>query len=59
MEVAHEGVSGFGEAQPQEHYGESVPEAPRRSSTRPAELLGDDPFALEAIGARLAERPGN
>ena len=30
----------------------------RRSSTRRSALLGDDPFALEEIQARLAELPG-
>ncbi len=58
VEVAHEGMSGFGEAQPQAHYGESVPSAEAFFADA-AELLGDDPFALEAIGARLAEVPGN
>jgi L-alanine-DL-glutamate epimerase-like enolase superfamily enzyme len=58
VEVAHEGTSGFGEAQPQAHYGESVPGA-EAFLAEAAELLGDDPFSLEAIGARLAEVPGN
>src|SRR5256886_5516146 len=57
VEIRHDGVSGFGEANPIERYDESA------SSAFPflqeaGELLGDDPFALEAIGARLAERPG-
>ena len=51
------GSTGYGEAQPQDHYGETV-ESAGRSSTRPAPLLGDDPFALEEIGSRLAELPG-
>ena len=58
VEVAHQGVSGFGEAQPQGHYGEDVPGA-AAFLEEAVELLGDDPFALEAIGARLAEVPGN
>jgi L-alanine-DL-glutamate epimerase-like enolase superfamily enzyme len=58
VEVAHDGVSGFGEAQPQEHYSESVPGA-EAFLGEAAELLGNDPFVLEAIGARLAELPGN
>jgi L-Ala-D/L-Glu epimerase len=58
VEVAHDGVSGFGEAQPQLHYGESIPQAEQLLGDA-EELLGDDPFALEAIGTRLAELPGN
>jgi L-Ala-D/L-Glu epimerase len=57
VEIRHEGVSGFGEATPQAHYGESVASA-AAFLDEAEELLGDDPFALEAIGARLAERPG-
>jgi L-alanine-DL-glutamate epimerase-like enolase superfamily enzyme len=58
VELGHDGVSGFGEAQPQEHYGESV-ESAIALLEEASGLLGDDPFALEAIGTRLAELPGN
>ena len=58
IEVAHEGVSGFGEAQPQEHYGESIEGAEAFLDDAGA-LLGADPFALEAIDRRLAELHGN
>ena len=58
IEVAHEGVSGFGEAQPQEHYGESIEGAEAFLDDAGA-LLGADPFALEAIDRRLAELQGN
>ena len=58
VELAHDGSSGFGEAQPQEHYGETVAGATAFLDEARA-LLGDDPFALEAIGSRLAELPGN
>ena len=57
VEIRHGGVSGYGEATPIERYEESAASAlafVRESE----ELLGDDPFALEEIGARLAERPG-
>jgi L-alanine-DL-glutamate epimerase-like enolase superfamily enzyme len=57
VEIRHGGVSGFGEAQPQEHYGES-PASAGAFLEEAGELLGDDPFALEAIGARLDEHPG-
>jgi L-alanine-DL-glutamate epimerase-like enolase superfamily enzyme len=58
VELVADGVSGFGEAQPQEHYGESIAGA-EAFLDEAGELLGDDPFALEAIGLRLAELPGN
>jgi L-alanine-DL-glutamate epimerase-like enolase superfamily enzyme len=58
VELAHDGVSGFGEAAPQEHYGESV-EGAEAFVEEAGGLLGEDPFALEAIGLRLAELPGN
>jgi L-Ala-D/L-Glu epimerase len=58
LELEHEGIVGFGEASPLESWGQTpdssleflVEEAPR--------LVGDDPFALEAIGRRFAARPG-
>jgi L-alanine-DL-glutamate epimerase-like enolase superfamily enzyme len=58
VEVAHDGLSGFGEAQPQTHYDESVAGAEAFLDDA-AQVLGDDPFALEAIGRRIAELPGN
>jgi L-alanine-DL-glutamate epimerase-like enolase superfamily enzyme len=58
VELALDGASGFGEAQPQDHYGETV-EGAESFLDEAAGLLGDDPFALEAVGARLAELPGN
>ncbi len=56
VELRHEGISGFGEAAPQDHYGESAASAAVFLEEARA-LLGDDPFALEAIEARLAELP--
>ena len=57
VEIRHDGISGFGEAAPTEHYGESAVSALAFVQDA-GELLGDDPFALEAIEARLRERPG-
>ena len=57
VEVRHEGVSGYGEANPIDRYEESADSA-LAFLEGAGELLGDDPFALEAIGARVAERPG-
>lgn len=55
--VTHGDVKGFGEAAPQDHYGESI-ESASGLLDQAAGLLGDDPFALERIGAALGELPG-
>jgi L-Ala-D/L-Glu epimerase / N-acetyl-D-glutamate racemase len=55
VEVRLSGVSGFGEAQPLDHYGESVDSA-QAFVEEHAELLGDDPFALEEVMERLPAR---
>jgi L-Ala-D/L-Glu epimerase / N-acetyl-D-glutamate racemase len=57
VEIRHEGVSGFGEATPIDRYEESA-ESALGFLQDGSGLLGDDPFALEAIEARLRERPG-
>jgi L-alanine-DL-glutamate epimerase-like enolase superfamily enzyme len=57
VELRHEGMSGHGEAQPQEEYGETV-ESAASFLDEAAQLIGDDPFALEDIGRRLAQLPG-
>jgi L-Ala-D/L-Glu epimerase len=57
VEIRHDGLSGYGEATPIERYDESAASA--AAFVRDAgDVLGDDPFALEEIGARLNERPG-
>jgi L-alanine-DL-glutamate epimerase-like enolase superfamily enzyme len=57
VEVESDGVIGHGEASPQDRYGETI-----ASATAFLEdvvgLLGDDPFALEAIEHGLADVPG-
>ncbi|MFN0154194.1 MAG: dipeptide epimerase [Gaiella sp.] len=55
--LTHDGVTGYGEAAPQAHYGESIASAETFVREHGA-LVGHDPFALEEIGARLAELPG-
>jgi len=57
VEIRHDGVTGYGEANPIERYGES-PASALAFLQDSEDLLGDDPFALEAIGERLAARPG-
>jgi L-Ala-D/L-Glu epimerase len=57
VELEHEGEQGFGEAAPTEHYGESAASA-EAFVEQHADLLGDDPFALAEIEARLGQLPG-
>ena len=55
VELEHEGVRAFGEAAPIERYDESA-ESALAYVEEHAELLGDDPFALEEIFGRLPPR---
>jgi L-alanine-DL-glutamate epimerase-like enolase superfamily enzyme len=55
--LTHEGTTGFGEGAPVDRYGESA-ESAKDFVDENAGLLGDDPFALEEIGGRLAAVPG-
>ncbi len=57
VSVTHDGVTGHGEAAPVARYGESVESALRFVDDHGA-LVGDDPFALEDVGERLAAIPG-
>ncbi len=55
VELRHSGVSGFGEAAPIARYSESA-ESALAYVEEHADALGDDPFALEDVFARLPER---
>ncbi len=55
--ITHEGVTGDGEGAPTDRYDQSV-ESAKAFVEEHAEWLGDDPFALEDIGERLAAVPG-
>jgi L-alanine-DL-glutamate epimerase-like enolase superfamily enzyme len=55
VELRHGDVTGFGEAQPADRYGESA-QSGLGYVDEYAELLGDDPFAVEEIMARLPPR---
>ncbi len=57
LALEHHGVIGRGEAAPIARYGESA-ESALAFITEHAGLVGDDPFALEEIGERLARMPG-
>jgi L-alanine-DL-glutamate epimerase-like enolase superfamily enzyme len=55
VELRHSGVSGFGEAQPIDRYGESVESAQAYVEDHAA-VIGDDPFAVEDVMERLPAR---
>ena len=55
--VRHDGLVGYGEAAPIDRYGESAASALAFVEEH-AGVVGDDPFALERIGAALAELEG-
>jgi L-alanine-DL-glutamate epimerase-like enolase superfamily enzyme len=57
VEIEHDGLVGYGEASPQEHYGES-PESASALLTEVEPMLGEDPFALDEIEERLASLRG-
>ena len=57
VSVTHDGVTGYGEAAPYDRYDESAKSA-RAFVLEQADRLGNDPFALEDIGERLAAIPG-
>jgi L-Ala-D/L-Glu epimerase len=56
VELEHAGEVGYGEAAPVERYEESAESA--HAFLEEVDDLGDDPFAFEAIEARLRERRG-
>ncbi len=59
LELEHEGIVGRGEASPVDYRGESTASAAEfLGATAPA-LIGEDPFALEAIGSRLEDVDGD
>jgi L-Ala-D/L-Glu epimerase / N-acetyl-D-glutamate racemase len=57
VSITHGGVIGHGEAAPVDRYGESV-ESALRFVDQNGGLVGDDPFALEDVGERLASIAG-
>jgi L-alanine-DL-glutamate epimerase-like enolase superfamily enzyme len=57
VELHHGGIVGRGEAAPIDRYAETADSA-LAFVREHAQLVGDDPFALEEIGARLAAVPG-
>ena len=55
--IDHDGIEGRGEAAPIERYGETA-ESALAFVEQHSDVVGDDPFALEEIGARLAATGG-
>ena len=58
LELEHDGIVGRGEASPIYYRGESIDSAADFLTTAAPPLLGDDPFALEAIEERLEDVDG-
>jgi L-alanine-DL-glutamate epimerase-like enolase superfamily enzyme len=58
VELEHEGIVGRGEASPVYYRGETVASASEFLSVTAPPLVGDDPFALEAIEGRLEDVDG-
>jgi L-Ala-D/L-Glu epimerase / N-acetyl-D-glutamate racemase len=58
VELEHEGIVGHGEASPVYYRGETVESASEFLTTTAPPLVGDDPFALEAIEGRLEDVDG-
>jgi len=59
VELEHDGITGYGEGAPVDYWGETAASMAAFVEGEAAALLGDDPFDLEGIGARLASVPGN
>ena len=57
VSLTHDGLTGYGEAAPIDRYDESARSA-RDFVLEHGARLGDDPFALEDVGERLAALPG-
>jgi L-alanine-DL-glutamate epimerase-like enolase superfamily enzyme len=53
--VEYDGMTGYGEASPSRYYGDSIEKA-EETIRGAGHLMGDDPFAVEGISAKLRER---
>jgi L-alanine-DL-glutamate epimerase-like enolase superfamily enzyme len=58
VELTHDGITGMGEGAPVGYRGETPESGARFLAEEAPALVGNDPFALEAIERRLAARPG-
>ncbi len=59
LELEHDGLIGRGEAAPVYYRGDSVDSTAEFLTATAPPLVGDDPFALEAIEGRLEDVDGN
>ncbi len=59
LELEHDGIVGLGEATPVYYRGESADSALEFLTTAAPAVVGDDPFALEAIEQRLEDVGGD
>jgi L-alanine-DL-glutamate epimerase-like enolase superfamily enzyme len=59
VQVDHAGITGRGEGAPVDYWGETADSMLAFVEEHGAAVIGDDPFALEAIGRRLAAVPGS
>jgi L-Ala-D/L-Glu epimerase len=58
LQIEHEGIYGFGECAPVDFWQESTDSALEFLLEQAEEIVGCDPFALEEIAERMAERSG-
>jgi L-Ala-D/L-Glu epimerase len=59
VEIEHDGVVGRGEGAPVDYWGETADTMLAFIAEHGQAAIGDDPFALEAIGRRLQALPGS
>jgi L-Ala-D/L-Glu epimerase len=59
VEIEHDGITGHGEGAPVDYWGETAATMAAFVEGAGSAALGDDPFDLEGIGARLARSEGN
>ena len=59
VSLEHDGITGYGEGAPVDYWGETADSMAAFVEDQGARALGDDPFDLEGISARLAGIPGH
>jgi L-Ala-D/L-Glu epimerase len=59
VEIEHDGIVGRGEGAPVDYWGETADTMLAFIDEHGPAAIGDDPFALEAIGRRLVALPGS
>ena len=59
LTLEHDGVTACGEGAPVDYWGETAASMAAFLAEHAARVIGDDPFDLDGIEARLAELPGS